>query len=265
MTDAKHAKLVAFLKQQGYLPPDAEPSDARFIGAIEGFQRKMGLIVDGVPDIVTERFADAPRFCSVPDNVNAGQKCRWDGTERPLEIRWSVTGSLPGIPAQKLIEVYNAAWLSWMRVCGIMPSYVPNASEAHVRMGSGRIDGASGTLAWSQLPCGPDQPLQQKYDSGEPWFTGLGRPTNGRISLRAVACHEIGHVIGLDHLSQGNLLAPYYTADILEPQAGDIEEAVLRYGPPVAAPLPPEPDTPDVLIEFGGKIYRAREVTIKAA
>jgi hypothetical protein len=52
--------------------------------------------------------------------------------------------------------------------------------------------------------------------------------------------HEIGHAIGLDHLSRGNIMQPTAAGDIVRPMAGDIEQAVLRYGQP--GPKPPQPD-----------------------
>lgn len=231
-------RTIQFLRRQGFLLLGGNP-----IQALAEFREQLGLADD--PKII-ERFIDAPRFCAVPDR-NAGARCRWDGTARPLTITWTISGSLTGIDAETLKGIYTEAWSRWAKVCGIVPTYVKNGHAPMVVMGHGAIDGESGTLAWSELPCGKDQQLEQRYDTGENWFTGLGKPNGGRTSLVAVACHEIGHVIGLDHLGEGNLLAPYYSSSVRDPQAGDIKEAQLRYGPPITGsdPTPtPPPTTP---------------------
>lgn len=65
-------------------------------------------------------------------------------------------------------------------------------------------------------------------------------PTNV-IDLCRVAVHELGHMIGIPHLSVGNLMAPTYSTGIATLQGGDIAEAVSRYGPPVNPPTPVPP------------------------
>ncbi|NIQ12984.1 MAG: matrixin family metalloprotease, partial [Candidatus Dadabacteria bacterium] len=88
--------------------------------------------------------------------------------------------------------------------------------------------------------------LEQKYDTTENWVV-LNHPPSNRIDIVRVACHEIGHVIGIPHIGAGNLMAPHYSQQIRDPQAGDISEAVSRYGRPLPTPEPePTPDpTPE--------------------
>ena len=126
----------------------------------------------------------------------------------------------------------------WSDVCGITFDLTADANEYDIVVTTGGIDGPGKTLAWSQLPSGNGQRLQQKYDAGEPWVVALNPPTS-RIDLTRVVAHEIGHAIGIPHIDSGNLMAPTYSTKIRGPVAGDIREAVNRYGEP-------KPATPEV-------------------
>jgi hypothetical protein len=194
---------------------------------------------------------DGQLICAVPADVLAiaeAQTCRW-----PMKrITWTVTGRLPGLSDQELIDAYAEAWKSWAAICDIQPEYTTNARTANVLMGSGRIDGPSGTLAWSELPCsaGSSSTLQQKYDTGENWIVAAN--PRGGIDIVRVAAHEVGHVLGLPHIASGNLLQPMYSTSIRRPQAGDIAEAVRRYGRPIASPTPTPTPTPTPPANGGG-------------
>lgn len=165
---------------------------------------------------------------------------RWGRTS----LTWTITGLLPGYNRDKLREMYAAAWQSWIDVCGIRANYTDGPAD--VNMGSGTIDGANGTLAWSELPPGDDRPLKQKYDTAERWDD---------VMVLAVASHELGHALGLGHLSAGNLLQPYYSRSITKPQVGDIAEVVRRYGQPLPKPSPSDPPDPpagEITIQIAG-------------
>lgn len=174
---------------------------------------------------------------------------RWGRTS----ITWTITGLLPGYTRERLKTVYTKAWQQWMDVCGLTVHYTDGPAD--VNMGSGMIDGQNGTLAWSELPNGSDNPLNQKYDTAEQWDD---------VMVLAVATHETGHAIGLSHLSAGNLLAPYYSRSITAPQSGDIAEAVKRYGKSNPRPNPTDPPPPpagEVVLEIGGVTPRIEATT----
>jgi hypothetical protein len=176
--------------------------------------------------------------CAVPDSLGTGRICKWP-TER---VTWAVTGLLPGISEGEQLDAYAVAWQRWADVCGVRPEYTRNARTAHVLMGSGRIDGPSGTLAWSQLPCGEVQQVEQRYDTLDVWCVcHEGMPPRGKIDLVRVACHEIGHALGMPHIGEGNLMAPVYSVHVWTPQRGDIEDMIRRYGPRRVAPPPVQP------------------------
>jgi hypothetical protein len=229
--------------------------------SIKKYQEIHGLKVDGVAGPVTQEYLDRPRFCSVPDRQTAdGSRCRWDhskwtGTGWPagqqpvaLVLNWHVVESAPGFSYDNTVAIFQDAHNRWSNVCAIIFKYVSNSSQANLLYRFARIDRGGQTLAWQYLPCGPDGPngqLDGRYDTSERWtYASLEQPpVNSGIDLSAVACHEIGHGIGLEHGPQGALLAPYYSAAVRKPQDWDIKEAQLRYGPPVSA-VPPEPTPP---------------------
>jgi len=182
---------------------------------------------------------DTMRFCGVPDTAGVaadGQVCKWNKNK----ITYTIIGQIPGLTDQQTKDAYALAWSYWSAVANVTASLVTDSNTADVVMGNGYIDGPSGVLAWSEMPCGNVTQLQQKFDSSEVWVVA-DQPAANVIDFVRVACHEIGHVLGMPHIATGNLLAPYYSTTIRKPQAGDIQEMVSRYGPAQTAPTPIAP------------------------
>lgn len=132
-------------------------------------------------------------------------------------------------------DVLGKAWGAWADVIDIQPTPVNSSNGAHVVMRFGAIDGPSKVLAWSHLSDGTLSQKQQLYDAGEAWET--------QISLLAVGCHEIGHVLGLDHdaANAKALMRPTYDAAVKYPQSRDVSRMIaLGYQPaPIVPPTPP--------------------------
>jgi predicted Zn-dependent protease len=72
------------------------------------------------------------------------------------------------------------------------------------------------------------------YGEAQQWWN----PVDGKIHVADMACgtsdgcaaiaaHEIGHALGLDHLAAGNLMAPNTDANSL--QSGDVKEFKNRW------------------------------------
>lgn len=179
------------------------------------------------------------RFCGCTEAMLA-QIGAW--TKRHLT--YSIHGSLPGLTAEEFAQAIRQAFDSWQAVCGLTFSPA-EGHRADILITTGRIDTAGQVLAWSELPDGSDRLLQQKYDTSEKFVNAID-PKRGFIDIVAVAAHEIGHALGLDHSPHGSpdLLAPIYAPGRRVPQPGDIQRIQRLYGPPVPRPVPPPEEAP---------------------
>lgn len=190
------------------------------------------------------------KFCALPDQMPLQDRlCKWD---RP-DVRWTITGVVPGFSYEQLKAAYELAWSWWAEVCVLRPEYVGPTQQADVLMGAGVIDRPGQVLAWSEMPCGTTGPLRQMYDTSESWINSA-EPGN-KIDLVRVACHEIGHALGVPHIESGNLMAPTYSTRIRKPQPGDVREAVARYGQPTpSSPVPPSPAQQTITLVISGQV-----------
>lgn len=173
------------------------------------------------------------------------------------KLTWSVTDPLPGLSDDDWQEAFRLALSYISAVCQLDFEYTPNARTANILATAGRIDGPSGTLAWSELPGnGTTRQLTQKYDTGELRWVVSESPRSGELDIVRVVCHEVHHALGVSHISAGNLLAPTYSNSIRKPQAGDIAELVRRYGrrqTPAPVPPIPQPSNPGgILVNLKG-------------
>lgn len=242
--------IVDRLSVLGWLPGEKTESllkkddvNDRLRQAIMSYQAffKVGQ-VPGVIDDETLASMKQQRMCGHPDLMPVQSAL---GAWAKKNLKWFLnTNDWPRIGRDAAIEAFRLGWQMWADVCDIHPSMANSAAEADVVTTLNRIDGPFGTLAYSFIPSagyrGP--PLQQQFDGEEPW--GFGNVPNGVIDLVRVSGHEIFHALGGGHIEAGNLLAPVYSPQIAKPQAGDIREAVARYGPVQSLPPPPTTTPP---------------------
>lgn len=152
----------------------------------------------------------------------------------------SAAGLRPPLSRDAISGEFRTAWNWWAEGLDIEPVEVTDPAAAMVRIKFGKIDGPSGTLAWSYLSDGTMRPKDQLYDVSERWTAGP--PASGLLALRTVACHEIGHVLGLAHDSPTApaVMRPMYTASIPREQARDYDRLVaLGYARRTKAPAGP--------------------------
>lgn len=189
---------------------------------------------------------DGPLICGHVFNA-IGPLAKWPGANPDLPWHYDLTGYRGGLAPAEVLAAFEKAWGYWAAVIEIAPRRVNTRGEAKVWGTFARIDGASGVLAWSMLANNGNDPKEQRYDNGENWNTvNPGAPPSG-IDLVRVACHEIGHVLGLDHdgANANALLRPSYSTSIPKPTDRDIQRLVgLGYKLRTAPPPPPPPDTP---------------------
>lgn len=195
-----------------------------------------------------------PRICGLPDviAIQRDGRCLW-----PFKnLKVTFNNTVAKFSVEQIKQAFEEACKRWSDVCDLRftVEFSTSVSNSNIHATFGVIDGRSNTLAWSELPCGSSRLLYQKYDSAENWEIYLNANANpsGNIDLVRVMCHELGHAIGIPHISNGNLMQPSYSPRIGKPQSGDIREAVARYGtprspaPPPQPPATPQPPTPPV-------------------
>jgi len=226
------------LRHLGWL--DNMGSGGVFEDSLAAYQEFFGLEPTGELDGPTQRSLREYRFCALPDVLESREEARW----RKNKLTIAVTGNLPALSKPQRLEAIALALGWWSEIIDLSFTISDDGITADITMGAGSIDGAGGTLAWSELPNGNDRPLQQKYDSAER-FVVAEQMTGGTIDLARVICHEVGHALGLTHLRAGCLMAPTVSASIRKPQAGDVEAILaLGYAPARRQPLPPPPGPP---------------------
>jgi hypothetical protein len=151
--------------------------------------------------------------------------------------------ALPGLALGGTREVFDRACRAWREVCGVKLHLAPEGSSPQIVPGVGRIDGAYGTLAWSEMPYrgihAGSTPLRQLYDRNEDWV---------RLGFVTVL-HELGHAIGMPHIDGEAAIMNRTVGQISALTPADVRVARQLYGQavpepaPVPVPVPvPKPD-----------------------
>lgn len=221
--------------------------------AVKIFQEVAELVIDGVIGPKTWMATKWPR-CGCPDHKLVAleeQLEKLEGKWGRKSLVFYIDKRDSDLPASTWDSIIAQAFDQWAKVANLRFDVTTSRAKANFIMsvGRGRIDGfdgSGGTLAWAQLPPtnAYEGQLLCKFDQGETWVKDL---SSRGILLLNVACHEIGHLLGLDHSRDSNdLMAPFYKPGISKPQVGDINRIQRLYGKPTDSPTPiPTPQPPE--------------------
>ena len=178
-------------------------------------------------------------FCNVPmkqlGTMNNGLR-QWP---RGYIVTWNVVQPVPGFGIQTCQQIYQGAWDMWSAISGWRHRYTSNPRNANVLIGTRAIDTKGQALAEAQLPwigITKDTQLQVWFDRNDDWTDSKNWQGSGRFPIPTVALHEFGHTKGHGHNEDGiiNSIMDPAISHIIDLQAWEIEQDVLRYGPPEA-------------------------------
>ena len=248
-------KALKYLKQYGYIHSIKDVTLEDIFRAVTKFQELANIVVDGEIGPKTLGAMDWPR-CSVPDfitdeNGNMMAFNMQKGTWGYRDLRYYVESRDSDLSAADWDRMMQKGFDQWSAVANLTFTQTNNRNDAHFILGTGagsrdNFDGPSGTLAWAYLPPSENYrgQLVSKFDRAETWRISLSQGSG--ILLLNVACHEFGHLLGLEHSRINSaLMAPFYNPSITKPQqTDDVTRIQRKYGPPVIGP-DPDPDPPD--------------------
>ena len=230
---AEIKKGVSYLRQYGYIEVASNVSLLDIYNAVKRFQKLAGLVPDGEMGPKTLGAMRWPR-CGLSDKLALKTEfAKWGQTN----LTYYIQGRDSDLAAVVWDELIELAWKQWtdLTPLNITRTNSPSGANFILSTGSSRadnFDGPGGVLAWAQLPPNNNYrgQLVSKFDSGETWRKSLS-DGNG-ILLLNVACHEFGHLLGLDHSSISSaLMAPFYNPSVTKPvQNDDITRIQSLYG-----------------------------------
>ncbi len=253
----RESEAIRYLIAYGYLPGKATGSVAangkKLTEAVKTFQRVAGAEASGDLDRRTLKAMELPR-CGVPDFVRRDGPAKWaarDWASNP--IKYGFERFLSGLPQSEQRDQFAIAVQDWNEAVGLPLAREARKSErvdVVISTGAGKrdnFDGPGRTLAWAYVAGD-----LMKFDEAEDWERD--------VSYRGVACHEWGHILGLDHSDiDSALMAPFANRKIISPKTpDDIEEGKKRYpGGGVIAPTP-TPAAVSFALTFDQEKFAAR-------
>lgn len=246
-----HAEVKSvrrFLRKLGYLS-EAVPHDDKFDAptqeALMGFQKFMGIQASGLLDGATVEALEMPR-CGNPDllSYSASIKsapCSYHGQLRSISYGFqNATADMAGDQEREAVARAFATWRQHISVDFIE---IPLAANPRLVLGwasgdhgdGAAFDGAGSILAHAFYPppCGGVHAGKCHFDESESWASS---DSPDACDLEAVALHEIGHLLGLEHSSvRDSVMFPYYQPGLHKLRDDDIARIQALYGKPSLA------------------------------
>ena len=176
-----------------------------------------------------------------------GGRVTWSFATSNYSGQYYVFDSIIDTTNQVLVR---SAFSRWEGVANIDFVEVTDAANVDIRLGYDTIDGPGGTLGsaryeFTLVPGFPSvlTQVEIRFDVEENWARGGdGRVRSGGgtgSDFVALALHEIGHGIGLDHINAPQLVMnPLLTFSTTDLFAGDIAGARAIYGTATAGVTP---------------------------
>lgn len=212
--------------------------------AIKSFQRldRRPFINGILKSDLAIRLLSAPLCPDRKDHDTSNVKALSGGTPDVglYSICYQIDSSVDqAIKNRNTADLIADAWIAWSRLCKflIVDEFRPGGSQRIAGDGSSpvsrkpnvtikmdRIDGDGGILG--RAPCaGPGnfKDLVVILDKFESWHPDL---------FQAAACHEFGHILGLDHSSSSDqLMSPIIRHGVVLPLDEDIQRIQALYQP----------------------------------
>lgn len=179
---------------------------------------------------MAEDFDAEPTYhCRNPEQFGDGTAV---AIRKSNVVKWYLDGQVPFMTRDELRAEIKAAIALWSAVCDVSGEEVATQEACNVYIVCVKMDGAGGVLADAMLP-GPAV-QRMRLDIAEGAL---------KHKLRAILCHEFGHIFGLQHFPSGP------PPELMEPSISNIEtpqptEAALMekwYGSPKPAAPQPTP------------------------
>lgn len=142
-------------------------------------------------------------------------------------LRYFIEGDelpkVPGLTEIQTLILMTQAWESWALACRINVKQTGNRADANVIVNVRLLnDQPTSVVAVADVGPPANRQLELSFDKAETWTPH---------KLQATAAHEIGHLLGIHHLSAPRqLMNDTLHDDIKTPQAADIQEAVKIWG-----------------------------------
>ncbi|MDA0239775.1 MAG: matrixin family metalloprotease [Proteobacteria bacterium] len=210
----------------------SERPDYRLL-MLDGNSLKWGIPQAGTPGLI--RYAHLTK----PMHRDGARNCR---AMAPLPVRLGPGG----VARETIIQEFRDAFAAWQRVAAVRFEEADNIAEADLVIG---IQSEPAGIAFADVSYRPEPGARFArihkaaicLNPTLPWESSFDGDI-GTYNLRAVAMHEVGHAIGLDHApgKTAKVMNFRYLERVRDLQPGDIAGAVEIYGPAetAAAQLP---------------------------
>uniref|UniRef100_A0A914QM46 Peptidase metallopeptidase domain-containing protein n=1 Tax=Panagrolaimus davidi TaxID=227884 RepID=A0A914QM46_9BILA len=221
-------KAKDYLQKFGYVAPshvlasssglagDFQDVRSAFKSAIRKFQEFAGLSPTGELDLKTKKKMAQPR-CGVTDvaAITSGREAAFKWKKQHLT--YSIQSFSSDLPHDDIKKAMRRAFDTWSAVIPLDFTEVSSRDESadiKVQFASSShgdpwpFDGKGGVLAHATMPTSG----LLHFDEDERWtFMNPTKIANGDTDLYAVAIHESGHTLGLDHSrDEESIMAPFY-------------------------------------------------------